>query len=186
MGYFWSTGTVSHSKHRHWLPICLVTTMKRKYKEQIDLSLSLGDWYCMCFIFTALPGQEWINRLRLAVLVVLKILSTERLHARKNVPVPRWSCSVPRIAPGSLTSNRLGFHLSLITCNNGVIIRIMAQIRQDEGEYLCVRFSSQPLRRNGRFFQQGSSIKNILTMNSKNRKTFFKRLSNPQLVLVGT
>jgi hypothetical protein len=33
------------SKHRHGLPICVVTTMKRKYTEQIKLSLSLGDWY---------------------------------------------------------------------------------------------------------------------------------------------
>jgi hypothetical protein len=35
-----------HSKHRHGLPICL-----RKYKEQIKLSLSLGDWVRACNSF---------------------------------------------------------------------------------------------------------------------------------------
>jgi hypothetical protein len=37
------TSSAALSKHRHGLPICVVTTMKRKYTEQIKLSLSLGD-----------------------------------------------------------------------------------------------------------------------------------------------
>jgi hypothetical protein len=45
-------GPRSHSKHRHGLPICVVTTMHdsetevygANNTEQIKLSLSLGDW----------------------------------------------------------------------------------------------------------------------------------------------
>jgi hypothetical protein len=62
----WETSClVTHSKHRHGLLICVVTTMHEtelygaNNTEQIKLSLSLGDWPCEWRIWNDVVALLW-------------------------------------------------------------------------------------------------------------------------------